>query len=36
MRIAVSAVYLILGTQAVDVAVYENDELISFETILLC
>lgn len=36
MRISVSAVYFILGTRAVDVAVYENDELVSFETVLLC
>ena len=36
MRISVSPLYYITGTGAVDVAVFENDELISFETILLC
>ena len=36
MRISVSELYYISGTGAVDVAVFENDELISFETILLC
>ena len=35
MHILVSSIYSIYGTEAVDVAVYENDELISFETLLL-
>lgn len=36
MRISVSPIYYIAGTGAVDVVVFENDEIISFETILLC
>lgn len=36
MRISVSALYYIAGTGAVDVVVFENDEIVSFETILLC
>lgn len=35
MQVLVSTIYYIDGARAVDVAVYENDELVSFETLLL-
>lgn len=35
MKVVISEPYYILGSECVDVAVYENDELINFEIVFV-